>query len=876
MTESCSFASYLPGSRNIFGDEKMKYAYALIAAIFLSILNPFAAQASPIGEFTHVEGRVDITRADQAAIPAHTGDEVFEKDIIRAKSSSKAEIVFTDGNVLRLAQNTRVEVSEFISTTERKSTILKLFRGKIQNKVKKFMGRIFGKNEDRFEVHTPTSVCGVRGTNFFTFYQKGLSGAVFKEGRGYGYSLNRPDDVREIPTGQAMLVASPDRPPVVRPVTEAELMQHEGETAPSEAAEEENEDEATEQGDDSEGEGENKESGDQEGDNTEENADEESGAGEETAQTDEDAEDDGGIEAAEEGAAEDTENVEAGSEEGENMDQESGEYAAGDTGPDNPGDLESGDNPSTGPETGEYGPSGPENTAMIDNTLSDNPMVSDEPIYTDPVTLGDPVFDDPVITGDNPYDPTNDPPVLNDDPLYSDSFVEAPYFSDPSSDPLYIPPDVPMEEPFTISTFNLYGDVNPGPLSIYDGDLIETYHNYYILDLAGTYSWEPPFIHMSRGVEGRVLPGTGLLSGAFYRGFAGASWDEFAWEEPEKRVRGKSFLFYVASDGSGGILDGDIFGDYTDAGTWQATGYMVPTELTAGGLPFDFPEIVPRELVLGNAAGFFTVPDGGDITIEWSQGGMGSMPGQDWGMWRTEFGGTITGLTGDAWVLIGRDFSTVPADTIYRYYYASGYRGGYGEIEADVEGGWVDIASVVTGIFEGGLHGAYNPEDPGKFFFAMSGGVWIETNKFLEMTQTAAGREKLYHLYIPSIEVGRANLSGSSGLMSVSMPDVTFFSNSTGGPPRIWATNHVTGYTSATPAIDHTVNLTGNGLQVDFKVKKWDSSVWRADINGIGQYSGTGSMNNQHIEMNGGAAGTYTGSSFSGTAAGGSRVMPPP
>ena len=159
----------------------MKRNISFIGLVFLAILIPFTALASPVGKFTNVEGRVDITRSDQAAVQVSIGDEVFEKDIIRAKSKSRAEILFVDGNVMRIAQSTRVEISEFISNDEQKSTVIKLFRGKVQNKVKKFIGSLFGRSRERFEVHTPTSVCGVRGTNFFTFYQNGLSGAVFKD-----------------------------------------------------------------------------------------------------------------------------------------------------------------------------------------------------------------------------------------------------------------------------------------------------------------------------------------------------------------------------------------------------------------------------------------------------------------------------------------------------------------------------------------------------------------------------------------------------------------------------------------------------------------------------------------------------------------------
>ena len=104
-----------------YGFGNMKRTITLIGLIFFSILIPFTALSAPVGQFTSIEGRVDVTRPDHDAIPVRVGDKVFEKDIIRAKSKSKAEIRFIDGNVMRIAQSTRVEISEFISSDEQKT-----------------------------------------------------------------------------------------------------------------------------------------------------------------------------------------------------------------------------------------------------------------------------------------------------------------------------------------------------------------------------------------------------------------------------------------------------------------------------------------------------------------------------------------------------------------------------------------------------------------------------------------------------------------------------------------------------------------------------------------------------------------------------------
>jgi hypothetical protein len=154
-------------------------------------------------------------------------------DTVRTKSLSKAEVTFVDGNILRLAEKTAVEIKEYMLSQDRLSATLRLARGKIHNIVK-MAGRLFGADKkDRFEVHTPTAVAGVRGTNFFSYYLKSVSGAVFQEGTGYGYNVNKPEDVKTIHAGQAMVVAGPDKVPMIKPATEVEFKQHINDTDPS-------------------------------------------------------------------------------------------------------------------------------------------------------------------------------------------------------------------------------------------------------------------------------------------------------------------------------------------------------------------------------------------------------------------------------------------------------------------------------------------------------------------------------------------------------------------------------------------------------------------------------------------------------------------
>lgn len=192
---------------------------------FLFCQPVFGASA---GEFTSVRGRVDITSPGESARPANQGDKIDASDIVRTKSDGRAEIRFVDGGIIQVAPGTRFKVSSYKIEEKETDGMLSLFRGKIRSIVPKIMGR-----KKKLEVRTKTAVAGVRGTDFFVYYQRGSSGAIFKEGEGYVYNINRPDEVMEIKAGQAMLVRTFDAAPIIRPVTAIEMNRHSKDTSPS-------------------------------------------------------------------------------------------------------------------------------------------------------------------------------------------------------------------------------------------------------------------------------------------------------------------------------------------------------------------------------------------------------------------------------------------------------------------------------------------------------------------------------------------------------------------------------------------------------------------------------------------------------------------
>lgn len=818
----------------------------LILTILLALLGlfPLAAQAEPVGKFTSIEGRVDITSPGEAARTAYTGDELSVGDIIRAKSKSKAEITFVDGSILRVAQKTRVEIDEYMVEEGRTTGMFNLFRGKIQNVVKKTGGFFGFKEKNKYEVHTPTAVCGVRGTNYFSSFQRGTSNFIFKEGQGYGYSKNQPDQMTIINAGQAMMVRSADLPPVVRAATVAEIERHMADTVVNDEGErgEEERDDRVDHGDAVEDRHGGEVSDD---DATDERADDsprDEGPGEDRPGDDRRGDDRRG----DQGPRDDRRGDDRRGGPGPG-DQAPGDYGPRDYGP-------------GGPPPGDYGPGGPYPGGEPGPYGGPGPYYGGEPgPYPGP---------DPYYGGEpGPY-PGPDP-YYGGDPYYAGD----PYMGDPYYDPYFDPYYDPYFDPYIPPDSDKWYDNKPAPAFSVDSIGIsgDPVGGKYPLTMSGKYYQSPPFMYMNENIYGRLSQGSGDLSQAYFYGYTACAWNYYPAE-----VDGIATFFYVHDDTSGGFLLGDISGSYDSANyTWSASGYADSIQMTGSGIQYDYPNMYARDFrfVTGTDSGSFGGGGSIYVDIDHPHGIWDCINGQDWGIWNSGMHGTYSGSTSSDWFLEWHEkgFVLPPypyEENLYLYMAADGFVwSGYEETEGDVMGGWVDIEQATTGILAGELHGGYNPNN--QDWFAGAAGVWMETSDFLAMVGSSPG--DLDKLNIPRYTIGQSSLTGDGNNMHVEMNNVYFLSDtSEATDPRIWATNDVSGTYSALPVLDQAVTLAGpgaNGLSVEFTPNKWDSGKWGASVSGGGTYTGGGTMTGT-ISMGGGAAGTYDSGDFSGTGAG--------
>ena len=185
------------------------------------------ALAQEIGKITYVEGRVDTFKAgSDAGAPAIEYENITLGDAIRTKSNSKVEIKFKDDSIVRLAQNSKIEIKDYQldEKGKRKTAAIKLERGKLRAIVAK------SSQGAPFAILTPNTEGMVKGSDVFAFYQAGSSGMLVAEGKLNVTNTAHPESPVLIPAGNSVLVPLEKLPEGPRPYLDLEKKLYEQDT----------------------------------------------------------------------------------------------------------------------------------------------------------------------------------------------------------------------------------------------------------------------------------------------------------------------------------------------------------------------------------------------------------------------------------------------------------------------------------------------------------------------------------------------------------------------------------------------------------------------------------------------------------------------
>lgn len=134
------------------------------------------AQAPPTaGKVTGLVPIVNLIH-DARTAPASTSATVYWGDIVNTGHLARARVALNDGSILNIGSDTNMTITQHDAGAQQ--TQLELNYGRVRAKAAKLV-----KPDAKFEIHTPTGVAGVVGTDFFMLYELHVTRVLVFEGK---------------------------------------------------------------------------------------------------------------------------------------------------------------------------------------------------------------------------------------------------------------------------------------------------------------------------------------------------------------------------------------------------------------------------------------------------------------------------------------------------------------------------------------------------------------------------------------------------------------------------------------------------------------------------------------------------------------------
>jgi hypothetical protein len=143
---------------------RLPFAYSCSVAFFCAAAGfTVTARADDIAQFKVANGSVYVERSGQR-IPARVGTHLQAADTVVTGADGSAGITFIDNSLLSMGSNSvlAIEQYRFNSTTHEGSFESSLRKGTLSV----VSGKIAKQSPDAMRVRTPSSILGIRGTEF--------------------------------------------------------------------------------------------------------------------------------------------------------------------------------------------------------------------------------------------------------------------------------------------------------------------------------------------------------------------------------------------------------------------------------------------------------------------------------------------------------------------------------------------------------------------------------------------------------------------------------------------------------------------------------------------------------------------------------------
>jgi len=161
-------------------NRKSPYPVVLVCLLSCALAIPFDAFARPdatgqrAGEVSRVIPAVSLARGAKS-MTASAKTAVDWQDVLSTQANGRARVSLDDGSVLNVGSDSSVKVVKHDAGAQQ--TDLEVTVGKIRSQAQKI-----SQPNGKFEVHTPSGVAGVVGTDFYVAYENNVMTVVVFDG----------------------------------------------------------------------------------------------------------------------------------------------------------------------------------------------------------------------------------------------------------------------------------------------------------------------------------------------------------------------------------------------------------------------------------------------------------------------------------------------------------------------------------------------------------------------------------------------------------------------------------------------------------------------------------------------------------------------
>lgn len=165
------------------------------------------------GYVNFISGDVKLISQDGKARGAKIGDEVVQGLKIRTVGNKSFVDIYFGENIIKVLGNTLIEVKKLLSnvTTQGEETEFFVEKGKMFSKVTQKLAK-----SDIYQVKTPTTTAGVRGTDFLVSEEDGKANVACLEGKLAVLNNSMPDSDPVVVDNDKEVDVEPDKAPMVK------------------------------------------------------------------------------------------------------------------------------------------------------------------------------------------------------------------------------------------------------------------------------------------------------------------------------------------------------------------------------------------------------------------------------------------------------------------------------------------------------------------------------------------------------------------------------------------------------------------------------------------------------------------------------------